>query len=243
MSLNWDNSDLIIESNCPYHCWEIGCTWQCINKEIPYKDIQILDEPKCSLCHRVWCYWDCQKIEILSKLDEGPFLNPLWGKWLILDLLEKPDFLPYIEQEKSKLLKLLSEIDIDTITWSDLILLWYKISWIWSTIMCYEDLSKGLELFKELKPYNKIEKIIEIYPVEKDLQLPSLHQVNKDLERQKELVLSIFDALIKFIQKSKWADIKNAWDKLVKLWDEISRLEIMKKTLEITTWKYEKIRV
>jgi len=239
MSLDWNNSHLNSEITCPYNCWKISCTWQCINKNIPYKEIEILDEPKCGFCHKVWCFWDCQKIEILSKLDNDPYLiNPLWNKWLIIEQLEKVDYWPYIEQEKARLLVLLSEVNIEAITWSELALLWHRINAVWWTIEWYEDLSKGLELLRVEKFYNKIEKNIEIQLVEKNLLLPTLDEVNRDLRIQTELVFKMLDSFIKSLEILSWKEITKTWNILVELWNKISKLEIMKKTLEITSWKY-----
>ncbi len=107
---------------------------------------------------------------------------------------------------------------------------------IWWTIEWYEDLSKGFKLFKEVKIFKEIEKIIDNYPTEKDSQFPTLEEVNRDLKINTTWIVAIIETLINSMKVANWKEIKKAWERLIELSNEISRLKVMEKTLKIIWW-------
>jgi len=223
MSLNWGLDLYTTISNCPYGCWKNWCIWQCKGKDILREEIQ-----KKNLLFIL----KNQIIKIIQNINDPCHIDPSSD----LSLLGWEDNINQIGKEKSKLVSLLFWINLDWINWDKLKNLWTQIKQIWWNILWYELLARWSEWFIEKKLSYKFGKIKYIEPVNKDLDIPSLWEINRDFKKQVELASVILWSLVKWLDKLSWEDISNFWDIIIKVWYRLKILEITKKTLEIKGW-------
>ncbi len=221
---------------CPYNCWKIGCTWQCINKEIPYKDTQIPDKVGCEYCGNIWCHWGCLTKKEISNIIE--YFQPK---------SENMDIEDENKTVKTKLLQKLSQIllwiNLSVLTWEQVEKLWKQISSIWAEIMEKEwDYSLGLQNvdWMENNDLNdiKITKSIEKFKKPKDFYWRQLKAVNTNLENYWSVVMWLINKLQTSLNNKNniGSSILSIWIQLYYAWVKIKHFEAEKQTLEIQKW-------